>query len=168
MYQYFINAEDEKVIEYLKKLTFLSRKEIEELEVSLNNEPEKRMAQKALAREVITFIHGKEEYEKALRMTEALFSSSFNELNLEEIEELFKNYDKIEVELGSNLLQMLQDTKIANSNREAREYITGNAISINGEKINDIDYILSDKDLMHGKYIIIKRGKKNYYIGKIK
>ena len=168
MYQYFINAEDEKVIEYLKKLTFLSREEIEELEVSLNNEPEKRMAQKALAREVITFIHGKEEYEKALRMTNALFSSSFNELNLEEIEELFKNYDKIEVELGSNLLQMLQDTKIASSKREAREYITGNAIAINGEKINDIDYILSDKDLMHGKYIIIKRGKKNYYIGKIK
>ena len=101
-------------------------------------------------------------------MTNDLFNSSFNELNLEEIEEIFKNYDKIEVELGSNLLQMLQDTKIASSKREAREYITGNAIAINGEKINDIDYILSDKDLMHGKYIIIKRGKKNYYIGKIK
>ena len=83
----------------------------------------------------------------------------------EEIEELFKDYEKHEIKVGSNLLDLLIDIKAANSKREAREFVTGNAVSINGEKVTDLDYVISEEDFIDNKYIIIRRGKKNYYIG---
>ena len=165
LYQYLINLEDSMIISYLKKLTFLSKEEILDLEMKNNLHPELREAHKALAKEIITDLHGKEEYEKAVSMSESLFTGRFNNLDLKSIEELFKNYTKIKVENNQNIVDLLINMNICSSKREAREFVQGNAISINGEKINDLDYVISIKDFLHGTYIIIRRGKKNYYIG---
>lgn len=168
LYQYLINLEDSMIIEYLKKLTFLSKEEIEEIEIRHNENPHLREAHKRLAKEIITDLHGIEEYNKAVRMSEALFSGEFNGLSKGEIEEIFNGYNKIEVCSDCNIVDLIINMGIASSKREAREYITGNAISINGVKVNDLNYVINDKDFLDGTYIIIKRGKKNYYIGIIK
>ena len=164
MYQFFLNSEDSKVIEYLKKLTFLSLEEIQELEQKHQTSPEKREAHKRLAEEVITFLHGKEEYNKAVKMSEALFSGDIKSLTKEEIEICFKGVPEVTI-TSLNLLDTLIQSKICSSKREAREFITNGAISINGDKITDPSYELTDKDFIEDA-IIIKRGKKNYYIGK--
>ena len=164
MYQFFLNSEDSKVIEYLKKLTFLSIEEIQELEQKHQTSPEKREAHKRLSEEVITFLHGKEEYNKAVKMSEALFSGDIKSLTKEEIEICFKGVPEVTI-TSLNLLDTLIQSKICSSKREAREFITNGAISINGDKITDPSYELTDKDFIEDA-IIIKRGKKNYYIGK--
>ncbi len=164
MYQFFLNSEDSKVIEYLKKLTFLSIEEIQELEQKHQTSPEKREAHKRLAEEVITFLHSKEEYNKAVKMSEALFSGDIKSLTKEEIEICFKGVPEVTI-TSLNLLDTLIQSKICSSKREAREFITNGAISINGDKITDPSYELTDKDFIEDA-IIIKRGKKNYYIGK--
>ena len=165
LYQYLVNLEDSMIIEYLKKLTFLSREEIEEIEVRHNEAPHLREAHKRLAKEIITDLHGLECYEKAVRMSQALFTGEFMDLTGSEIEEIFNGYDKKEVKIDTNIVDLLIDMGIAGSKREAREFVSSNAISINGDKVNDIEYVISDKDFLDGAYIIIKRGKKNYYIG---
>ena len=166
LYQYLINLEDSMIISYLKMLTFLSKEEIEELEKKNKEHPELREAHKALAKEIITDLHGVDGYNKAVMMSEALFTGKFTELNGQEIEELFKSYNKVDVNEDVNIIDLLINMGAASSKREAREFISGNAVSINGEKINDLEYIVSDKDFIDSKYIIVKRGKKNYYIGK--
>ena len=98
-------------------------------------------------------------------MSEALFTGKFTNLSSKEIEELFKGYNKVDVEIGNNIIDLLINMGAASSKREAREFISGNAVSINGEKVSDLEYIISDKDFIDNKYIIVKRGKKNYYIG---
>ena len=168
LYQYLMNLEDSMIISYLKMLTFLSKEEIEALELKNKEHPELREAHKALAKEIITDLHGKESYEKAVMMSEALFTGEFSNLTKEEIEELVSGYDKIEVDSNINLVDLLINMNIASSKREARELIQGSAISINGKKNNDSNYNITDNDFLHGSYIIIKRGKKNYYIGKRK
>lgn len=165
LYQYLINLEDSMIIQYLKMLTFLSREEIEELEVKNNENPHLREAHKALAREIITDLHGEEEYKKAVMMSEVLFTGEFKKLTKEEIEEVFKGYKKINVVNNQNIVDLLINMGIASSKREAREFITSNAININGEKVNDLEYVINDNDFMYGEYIIVRRGKKNYYIG---
>ena len=164
LYQYLINLEDCMIIKYLKMLTFLSKEEIEELEVKNNEHPELREAHKTLAREIITDLHGKEEYEKAVLMSEVLFTGEFKKLDKEEIEELFKGYKKVNVKKNILLVDLLIEMGIASSKREAREFISSNAISINGVKVNDLEYVIEDKDFLFN-YIIIRRGKKNYYVG---
>ena len=168
MYQYLINTEDEKVIEYLKMITFLSVEEIKKLETSLKEEPEKRLAQKSLAREVITFIHGKAEYEKALKLSEVLFTGKFRELTKNDIEELFSDNEKKEIEGNINILDLLINLEICNSKREARELIKGNAISIDGDKITSEETNITDDMFIENTYIVVKKGKKNYYLGKRK
>ena len=165
LYQYLINLEDSMIITYLKMLTFLSKEEIEELEKKNIEHPELREAHKALAREIITDLHGEESYNKAVMMSEALFTGKFTDLNKEEILELFNSYDKIKVSNNTNILDLLITMGVCTSKREARELVTGNAISINGEKVNDIEYIITDKDFLEKEYLIIRKGKKNYYIG---
>ncbi len=165
LYQYLINLEDSMIISYLKSLTFLSKEEIEEIEKRHLEHPEYREAHKILAREIITDLHGVDEYNKAVMMSEALFTGKFTDLKKEEIGELFKGYEKINISNETNIIDLLINLKAANSKREAREFILGNAVSINGEKINNLDYIVSDKDFLDDEYIIVKRGKKNYYIG---
>ena len=119
MYQFFLNSEDSKVIEYLKKLTFLSIEEIQELEQKHQTSPEKREAHKRLAEEVITFLHGKEEYNKAVKMSEALFSGDIKSLTKEEIEICFKGVPEVTI-TSLNLLDTLIQSKICSSKREAR------------------------------------------------
>ena len=165
LYQYFINAEDEKVIEYLKKLTFLTKEEIEKLEASLKEHPEERKAQKALAKEIITFLHGEEEYKKALHISESLFSDKIWELTADEIIESIKDVPRFAVANEANLVDVLVDNKVVSSKREAREMISSGAISINNEKVKDLDKVITNKDAIDGKVLLIKKGKKNYFMG---
>ena len=164
LYQFFVNVEDSMVIDYLKIYTFLSKEEIEELEKKNNEHPELREAHKALAREIITFLHGKEEYEKAEKLAENLFNNKFKEMSKKDIEDLFNEQDIKEVQSNIGLAEMLVTLGAASSKREAREFISSGAVSINGEK--SADTTITDDMFIEDSYIVIKRGKKNYYIGK--
>ena len=168
MYQFFINTEDEMVIDYLKKLTFLSKEEIEEIEKVHQETPELRIAHKRLAEEVITFLHGHEEYEKAVRISESLFSENVTNLTSDEVISSLKGVPSVDVTLGSTIVDMLVESKIVSSKREAREFVSAGAISINNKRITDLDYVVDNKDTIEGKVLIIKRGKKNYYLGMVK
>ena len=166
LYQYLVNLEDSMIISYLKKLTFLSREKIEEIEAKHNEHPELREAHKILAREIITDLHGKEEYEKAVRISEALFKGNFNDLSNEELGEAFKGNEVKEIELNKNILDVLVEMNVATSKRQAREFISGNSIEIKGEKVKELDKTITEQDLINNTFLIIKRGKKNYYIAK--
>lgn len=163
MYQFFVNTEDIKVIEYLKKLTFLNPTQIDELERSLKEHPEQRLAQKALAESIITFVHSKEDYEEAVKITEALFNNEIKKLNAKQIAEAFQDFDIKKIEIGESLVDLLIRLGASQSKREAREFITNGAITINGEKYTDVLTTIND-DMFIYNYLIIKRGKKNYYI----
>lgn len=163
MYQFFVNTEDSKVIEYLKKLTFLNPTQIDELERSLKEHPEQRLAQKALAESIITFVHSKEDYEEAVKITEALFNNEIKKLNAKQIAEAFQDFDIKKIEIGESLVDLLIHLGASQSKREAREFITNGAITINGEKYTDVLTTIND-DMFIYNYLIIKRGKKNYYI----
>ena len=167
LYQYLINLEDSMIIEYLKKLTFLSRKEIEELEKNHNENPHLRQAHKALAREVITDIHGKDEYEKAVRISEALFGGDIKSLSKEEILICFKDVPSFNVENNTKLIDMLIDNNICQSKREVREFLKAGSISINDNKVFDEDMTITMDIAIDSEIIIVKRGKKKKYIGKI-
>ena len=168
LYQFFINVEDSMVIDYLKIYTFLSKEQIEEYEKENNEHPELRAAHNALAREIITFLHGKEEYEKAVNLADHLFNNKFNDLSKSDIEELFGSEDIKEVTPNQTIVDMLVEMKAVSSKREAKEFVTNGAISVNGEKINDISEIIDESKFIENTYIVVKRGKKNYYIGKKK
>ncbi len=168
LYQFFVNVEDSMVIDYLKIYTFLSKEEIENLEQSNKEHPELREAHKALAREIITFLHGKEEYEKAVSLAEHLFNNKFKDLSKKDIEDLFKGEKMIEVEAGQNIADIVVALGAASSKREAREFIQNGAISVNGDKITDINTTIDDNMFIENTYLILKRGKKNNYIGKKK
>lgn len=163
MYQFFINSEDSKVIDYLKFLTFLSKEEIEDLEQKNKVQPHLREAHKALAREVITFIHGKDKYEQALKISEALFSGNIKDLTGEEIEMAFNDLPSTNG-CDCNLVEALIQTKLALSKREAREFITNGAVSVNGEKQTSVDYQINSLVAIDNKYVVLRRGKKQYAI----
>jgi len=165
IYQYLINADDSKVLEYLKVFTFLSKDEIENTMEKHLEKPELRLAQKTLAYEVVKDIHGEIEANKAIAMTEALFTEQFTNLTKEDIKQIFNESEMSNI-TSTNLVDLLIEVGAAKSKREAREFITGSAIKLNGIKNTDLDYILTDKDFIDNTYIIIKRGKKNYYVGK--
>lgn len=165
LYQYLVNVDDSMVIDYLKIFTFLTKEEIDELEIKNKEHPELREAHKALAREIICDLHGNDEYENALKLSQVLFTEEFSNLSASAIEEVFSNNPIINV-TSNNLVDLLIEVGAAKSKRESREFINGNAIKINGNKISDVDYVISDNDFIDNKYIIIKRGKKNYYVGK--
>ena len=166
LYQFFTNVEDSMVIDYLKIYTFLSKEEIEEYERKNNEHPELREAHKALAREIITFLHGKEEYEKAVNLADHLFNNKFADLSKKDIEELFGNENIKEVEANQSILDLVVALGAASSKREAREFVSNGAISINGEKATDINTIVDNSMFIEDTYIVVKRGKKNNYIGK--
>ena len=166
LYQFFTNVEDSMVIDYLKIYTFLSKEEIEEYERKNNEHPELREAHKALAREIITFLHGKEEYEKAVNLADHLFNNKFADLSKKDIEELFGNENIKEVEANQSILDLVVALGAASSKREAREFVSNGAISINGEKATDINIIVDNSMFIEDTYIVVKRGKKNNYIGK--
>ena len=166
LYQYLVNLEDSMIIEYLKKLTFLSKEEIEELEIKHNENPHLREAHKALAREVITDLQGIEEYNSAVKISECLFTGNIKELNSEEIENGFKGVPSFELKLDETILNILVDNNIAVSRREAREFLTNGSILVNGNKINDENTLITKDTLLNDKYLIIRKGKKKYFVGK--
>ena len=168
LYQYLINLEDSMIIDYLKKLTFLSKGEIEEIEVKHNQNPHLREAHKALAREVITDLHGKEEFEKAVKISEALFSGKVRELSKDEILMGFKDVPSFDVKEGTLLIDMLLENKIVSSKREAREFLNAGSISINDEKVSDENLSITKDIAIDGELLVIKRGKKKNYIALIK
>ncbi len=168
LYQFFLNVEDSMVIDYLKIYTFLSKEEIEKIEVKHKEHPELREAHKTLAKEIITFLHGEKEYNKAVDLAEHLFNNSFKDLSKKDIEELFKNEEIKEIENGMNILDFVINIGIAKSKREAREFVSAGAITINGERVTDINTNIDNKMFIEDTYIIARRGKKNYYLGKKK
>ena len=163
MYQFFINSEDDKVIDYLKFLTFLSREEIEALDVSHKEHPELREAHKALAKEVITFLHGEDAYNSAVKIADTFFKGNLKDLTYDELKQGTSDLQRTKIEDGSQLIPTLVNLGVCKSNREARDLITGNSISINGEKVNDINFVLNKKDAFNEELTIIKKGKKFYY-----
>ncbi|MGN0992432.1 MAG: tyrosine--tRNA ligase [Bacilli bacterium] len=160
LYQFLINSDDEAVIDYLKKLTFLSKEEIEEIEKEHKKSPEKRLAQETLAKEIITFLHGENAYNDAKTISKALFSGNIKDLTDSQIEDAFKEVEKYQLEENKKIIDILTENKIASSRREAREFLNNNAITLNGEIINDENYTINN----NRKYNIIRRGKKKYYI----
>jgi len=168
MYQYFINTSDKDVITYLKLLTLLSKEEIEDLESKLKEKPEERIAQKVLSKEILIFLYGREAYEGALKISEALFNGDIKELTEKQIEEGFKDVPSLEINKEKNIIDLLVEVGTASSKREAREFISNGAITINGDKVIDLEYIINKSRLVNDKYIIIRRGKKNYYLIKYK
>ncbi len=164
MYQFFINSEDDKVIDYLKFLTFLSKEEIEELEYKNKTQPHKREAHQALAREVITFIHGEEAYQEALNISQMLFSGQIQNLTLDQIKTCFNGVPSIELEEDMQILNALVKVGAASSNREARQFVTGGSVLVNGEKITDVQHVISKANAFGNEVTVIRRGKKNYYV----
>lgn len=168
LYQYLVNVDDSMVISYLKIFTFLSKEEIDELEIKNNEHPELREAHKALAREIITDLHGKEEYEKALKISECLFKGNIKELDTKDILVGFKDVPHFEVEENIKVIDLIVNGKVASSKREAREFINSGAIYINGDKVEDENMIITKDITLDNKILVIKRGKKKNYIGLIK
>lgn len=168
LYQYMLNFEDVMMEDYLKKFTFLSKEEVESILNNHQKNPEMRIAQKRLAKEVITFLHGKEEVEKAVKISEALFSGNIKSLAKEEILIGFKDVSSFDVKSGTKLIDMLIENNICQSKREAREFLNAGSISINDEKVSDEEMIIDDTLAIDGEILVIKRGKKKNFIGIIK
>lgn len=164
LYQFLINSEDSKVIDYLKKLTFLTKEEIDELEESLKTEPHLRKAQKALAKAVVTDLHGEEEYNRAVQISEALFKGNIKDLTLKEIETCFKGLKQEETSEDINIVDALVLVHAAQSKREGRDFVKNGAVLINGEVIKDIDYVITKDNAFGKQTTVIRRGKKNYYL----
>lgn len=166
LYQYLINSSDLCVIDYLKKLTFLTKEEIENIEIEHNKKPELRYAQKELARSVITFLHGEEEFNKAVRISESLFSGNIKNLSIDEIKDGFKDVPNFEITEELSLIDLLVNNGIATSKREAREFISAGSITINGDKYLDENEIISKDKAINNEIIVVRRGKKKYFLGK--
>lgn len=164
MYQFLVNSEDEKVIDYLKKLTFLSKEVIDDLEEKVKNEPFRREAQKMLAKEVVSFLHGDAEYDKAVKITNALFKGNIKELDDDEISDALHGFEISEVHDATSLSDVLVQASIASSKREAREWIKQGSIQVNGEKISDEAFLVKKENALSQNRTLIKKGKRNYYV----
>jgi tyrosyl-tRNA synthetase len=161
-YQYWINTADQDVINRLKQFTFLEKFEIEDIEKSLLEQPEQRLAQKKLAEEITRLVHGENELKKAIKVTNALFSGDVSDLDIDEIEMGFANLDSVDVNDEINIVDAIIELKLASSKRQARELITSNAITINGEKISDPLFMILKTAALFKKYTILRKGKKKY------
>ncbi|MGW9857441.1 tyrosyl-tRNA synthetase [Staphylococcus hominis] len=164
-YQFWINQSDEDVIKFLKYFTFLSKEEIDRLEQSRDEAPHLREAQKALAKNVTEFIHGKEALDDAIRISEALFKGDLKSLSSKDIKAGFKEVPQVEVSKATtNIIDVLIESGIASSKRQAREDVNNGAIYINGEREQSVDYDLTDEDKFDNEFTIIRRGKKKYFM----
>ncbi len=164
LYQFLLNSDDACVITYLKRLTFLTPEEIMEIEARHSEHPEQRIAQKALAREIITDLHGSAEFEHAVEVSEKLFAGDFKSLSVRDIKSGMKNVPQVTLTAGP-LADALVAAKVCSSKREAREFIGNGAISINGEVVKDATWQLTPGSALEGGIVIIRRGKKKFYMG---
>ncbi|MCK8607359.1 tyrosine--tRNA ligase [Apilactobacillus ozensis] len=169
-YQFWINTDDRDVIKYLKYFTFLSHEEIEGLADKVKNEPYKREAQRRLAEAVTEFVHGKDAVIEAQNITKALFSGDIKQLTTKEVEQGLKNMPSMEVSNEKkNIIEWLtDDTKIEPSRRQAREDVKNGAVRINGDKIIDADFVIDPSAYFDGKFVVVRRGKKRYFLAKVK
>lgn len=167
-YQFWANTDDRDVVKYLKYFTFLSKEEIDVLAQKVETEPHKREAQITLAEEMTRFVHGQEMLDQAKRITAALFSGDIRSLTAEEIEQGFKEMPTFEAtKEEKNLVDWLVELGIQKSKRQAREDVQNGAISINGDKVTDVEFIVKSELAIGGKFIIVRKGKKNYSLVKL-
>lgn len=166
MYQFWLNVMDDDAVRFLKIFTFLSLDEIAEIEKEFNAARHERLAQKILAREVVTLVHGEEAYKEALKITEQLFAGNIKSLSAKELKQGLNNVPNYAVQEydNRNIVEMLVAAKISPSKRQAREDVQNGAIYINGERIQDLDYTLSDDDKIDNELTVIRRGKKKYFV----
>ena len=165
LYQYLINLEDSMIITYLKMLTFLTPDEIMEIEKKHLEAPEKRIAQKELARCIITDLHGEEEFNKAVQISEALFSGDLTGLSANDIMLGMKMLPSIKLNGEVKLIDLLVENQICSSKREAREMLAAGAVSINNEKMIDENAVINNSVAIDGKVIVIRKGKKKQFLG---
>ena len=159
LYQYFVNASDADVLNYFNMLTLLPDETIQTYIQKMNEAPHLREAQKKLAEEVVKMVHGQKALEKAIQVTESLFSGSFSDLDEEALAMMSKTLPQTS---NKTLMDALIDLGLAQSKREAREFLSNGAITLNGEKIQDVEKMLSKEDFLAGLYAIVRRGKKKY------
>lgn len=166
MYQFWLNVMDADAVRFLKIFTFLSLDEIEDIRVKFEAAPHERLAQKTLAKEVVTFVHGEKAYKEAVKITEQLFAGNIKSLSAKELKQGLSNVPNYAVksENSLNIVDILVATGIVNSKRQAREDVQNGAIYINGERVQDLDYILSDSDKIDNELTVIRRGKKKYFV----
>ncbi|HFQ2517169.1 TPA: tyrosine--tRNA ligase [Staphylococcus aureus] len=164
-YQFWINQSDEDVIKFLKYFTFLGKEEIDRLEQSKNEAPHLREAQKTLAEEVTKFIHGEDALNDVIRISQALFSGDLKSLSAKELKDGFKDVPQVTLSNDTtNIVEVLIETGISPSKRQAREDVNNGAIYINGERQQDVNYALAPEDKIDGEFTIIRRGKKKYFM----
>ena len=168
-YQHFINVDDVQVGQFLRFFTFLSREEIDELESEVRDSPQRREAQKVLAREVTTLVHGPEEAVKAERASQALFGTVITELEEQELLDVLADAPSStlphsSLNEGTPLIDLLIESGLATSRKTAREFIGGGGVYINNTKETDVDRAVGEGDLLHGRYVVLRRGKKNHHL----
>ena len=164
LYQYLINTDDPMIESYLKVFTFLSKEEIMDIVCKHQKEPHLRLGQKVLAREIITDLHGKDEYEKAVKISENLFNGNIKNISADDLIIGLKDVPHFKLE-EKPLLDLLVDHNICTSKREAREFLNSNAISVNGEIVHDENMLIDRNFAIGGKIAVIRRGKKKYFVG---
>jgi len=172
-YQFWLNASDEDSEKWIKIFTFLSKDAITMLTHEHKSNPSLRVLQKTLAQEVTTFVHGKDEYEKAVETTNKLFDNqhaSAESLSIEDLEGMEgvvkSDFKKDKITTGIDVVSFLAETGIFPSKGEARKTIQGGGVSINRKKIDNVQLAIDNSLLLHEKYILIQKGKKNYYLVK--
>lgn len=162
-YQFWFNTADNDTISAIKKFTFLEKEEIEKLEESLTKEPHLRLAQKALAEELVKIVHGEAALESALNITKALFSGNIKELTLDELKVAVKGMPKAQLPKEDiNIVDFLVESGVVTSKRQAREDVNNGAISINGDKVTDLAFTVDSSSRLEDSFTVVRRGKKNY------
>ncbi|HFI0235928.1 TPA: tyrosine--tRNA ligase [Streptococcus suis] len=166
MYQFWLNVMDDDAVRFLKIFTFLSLDEIAEIEKQFDAARHERLAQKILAKEVVTLVHGEEAYNQALNITEQLFAGNIKNLSAKELKQGLSNVPNyaVQAEDNLNIVELLVTSGIVTSKRQAREDVANGAIYVNGERVQDLDYTLSDSDKIDGELTVIRRGKKKYSV----
>jgi tyrosyl-tRNA synthetase len=173
-YQFWLNASDTDAEKWIKIFTFLNQSEISLLLDEHKKDASKRLLQKTLAQEITTFVHGKEEYEKAIETTQKLFanqSAAAESLSIEDLEGMEGvvkiDFAKDKIAEGIDVVSFLAETTIFPSKGEARKTIQGGGVSINRKKVEGIDFKIESNLLLHSKYLLVQKGKKNYYLVKV-
>ncbi len=172
-YQFWLNANDTDAETWIKVFTFLDHTTISNLINEQRKDASKRILQKALAKEVTIFVHGVDEYTKAIETTEKLFADqnapveSLSEEDLNNMEGIVKvDYPSAKISLGIDIVSFLAETNIFPSKGEAKKMVQGGGISINRKKVEGIDMKIENSLLLHNKYLLVQKGKKNYYLVK--
>lgn len=168
LYQFLLNSEDSVVIDYLKKLTFLDKETIEQIEKEHFAAPEKRMAQKRLAKEILDDLHGEGAFEEAEKISELMFKGDVKHIPVRDLLSALSQVPHFEAEKGK-LIDILVEANVFPSKREVREMAKNKALTVNGDAVENPDELdITSDNLIDGKYLVVRRGKKKYFVGEIK